>query len=226
MMPPAVESLYYEILRGIGAVKADDDGGIVDVAAVESSLRGPAVVQSWHWVRAWIHARLWQDGFGVLPERKNCAEWIEPKVVLHAREVLAWALCRVVHGNNDWLDLETFIEDLCSATGEDTINFCCLQEYTWWPKFVSAKAQADTTDDKARRRAYWLDREGIWASNAIMGTFFYLGLIERGCCGSVQKNDIVFALRIWEELFLDVPTHLWSNCPTTLISSQSNRIMK
>lgn len=195
MMPPAVESLYYEILRGLGAIDADTDGGAIDLAAVEKSLRQSAVVQSWHWARAWIHARLWQDGIGVVPDRNKRDESarIELEKMIHAREVLVWALCRVAHGSNDWLDLETFLGDLWSAMGEDTISFY-WNEYTWRPNFASAKVKADTTGDKARRRAYWLDREGMWASNAIMGTLFWLGLVERGQSGSGAKERSCFRL--------------------------------
>jgi hypothetical protein len=195
MTPPAAESLYYEILRGLGAVDADTEGGTINLAAVESSLAHTAVVQSWHWARAWIHARLWQDGIGVVPDRNKREESarIEPAEMLHAREVLVWALCRVAHGSNDWLDLETFLGDLWSVTGEDTISFC-WHEFAWRPNFASAKAKEHITGDKARRRAYWLDREGIWASNAIMGTLFCLGLVERGQGGSGAKERYCFRL--------------------------------
>lgn len=195
MTPPTLESLYYEILRGVGAIDADTDGGTINLSAVESSLRHSVVVQSWHWVRAWIDARLWQDGIGVVPDRNKRDESgrIEPKTMLHAREVLVWALCRVAHGSNDWLDLETFLGDLWSATGEDTISFY-WHEYAWRPDFASAKAKEAITGDKARRRAYWLDREGIWASNAILGTLFWLGVVERGQRGSGAKERYCFRL--------------------------------
>ena len=100
-----------------------------------------------------------------------------------AREVLAWALCSVAQGKNEWLDLETFLCDLWSATGEDIIQFY-WSDYAWSPNFASAKSKHETTGDKSRRRAFWLDREGTWAANAILGTLYYLGLVERGRCGS------------------------------------------
>ena len=89
MMPPAVESLYYEILRGLGAIDADNDGGTINLPAVEKSLRQSAFVQSWHWTRAWIHARLWQDGIGVVPDRNKRDESarIEPEKMIRVQLV-------------------------------------------------------------------------------------------------------------------------------------------
>lgn len=195
MRPPAVESLYYEILRGLGAIEADTDGGVINLAVVQSNLRQPDVVQCWHWARSWITARLWQDGIGVVPERTNRQDSarIEPKTMQTAREVLTWALCRVATGKNEWLDLEAFLGDLWSATGEDIIQFY-WNEYVWRPDFASAKSKQEITGDKARRRAYWLDREGTWAANAILGTLYYLGLVERGRYGSRNQEHHCFRL--------------------------------
>jgi len=180
-VPPALESLYYEILRGVGAITVEDDEGFIDLEVVRDRLQEPAAVQGWHWIRAWLMMRLWQDGIGVVPDRDrpNDPERIEPRELRTARELLAWALSRVAQGTAEWLDLETFLTDLWTATGEETINFY-WSHYSWKPDFAAARGKAKITADKPRRLAFWLDDEGTWAANALLGTLAHLGLIEHG----------------------------------------------
>jgi hypothetical protein len=66
------------------------------------------------WVRAWLDMRLWQDGIGVVPDRDNDHDpvRIDPSSVRKARELLRWALCRVAHSPEMWLDVETFVRKL------------------------------------------------------------------------------------------------------------------
>jgi hypothetical protein len=181
LTPPEPEALYYEILRGLGAVRAEDGVGDINLAAAERHLRSPAAVQSWEQVRAWMRARLWQDGIGVVPDRDNSYDpvRIEPSALARARELLVWALCRVAHGADDWLDLETFLIDLGSARGEDTSRIY-WHGYSWKPDFATARRKDSFPAGPERLRAFWLDSEGIWAANALMGTLGYLGLVERG----------------------------------------------
>jgi Helicase conserved C-terminal domain len=181
LLPVDPESLYYEILRGLGAVKITEGEGWIDLKAVENHLREPDPVQAWHWVRAWMQSPLWQDGIGVVPDRDSDIEpvRIRPGELLAARELLVWSLCRVAGGTDDWLDLETFLIDLWSATGEDGLSFY-WHGYSWNPHFKSSRNKEDIPAGKNRLRAFWLDEEGTWAANALMGTLRYLGLIERG----------------------------------------------
>jgi hypothetical protein len=180
-VPPALESLYYEILRGLGAIAVEDDEGFIDLEVVRRRLQDPAAVQGWHWVRAWLTMRLWQDGIGLVPDRDrpNDPERIEPRELRTARELLTWGLTRVAQKAGEWLDLETFLTDLWTATGEETSNFY-WSHYSWKPDFAAAKDKAKITADKPRRLAYWLDTEGTWAANALLGTLAHLSLVEHG----------------------------------------------
>jgi hypothetical protein len=97
LVPPALESLYYEILRGLGAIKVEDNVGSIDPEVVRHRLQDGAIEQGWHWVRAWLSMRLWQDGIGLVPDRDRShdPERIEPGELHTARELLSWALSRV-----------------------------------------------------------------------------------------------------------------------------------
>jgi hypothetical protein len=189
LVPPALESLYYEILRGLGAITAEDDEGHIDLEVVRHRLQGAAIEQGWHWVRAWLSMRLWQDGIGVVPgrDRPNDPERIDPRELHTARELLAWALGRVAQTADEWLDLETFLSDLWAATGEDAVHFY-WSHYSWQPDFAAARGKAKITADKPRRLAYWLDGAGTWAANALLGTLAHLGLIEQG--GSTSRAQL------------------------------------
>ena len=194
LVPPAPSSLYYEVLRGLGAVEAEAGEGSIDLDVVKRQLCQAESLQGWSWVRAWLQMRLWQDGIGVVPDRDNYSEpvRIEPSHLRQARELLAWALSRVAQGPDDWLDLEVFLNDLWSASGEDGIDFT-WRNYTWEPKFAAARNKNTLAAGPERIRAYWLDCEGIWVANALMGTFVYLGLVERGG-GPAQQRRFFFRL--------------------------------
>jgi hypothetical protein len=195
LLPPDLESLYYELLGGLGAVTVEDDQGHIDLAAVERNLRNPSAVQGWHWVRAWMQARLWQDGIGVVPDRDSDVNpvRIRPGALRAARELVVWALCRVAHGTGDWLDLEAFLAELWAATGEHGIDFY-WHGYSWNPEFRLARAKEGIPAGTERLRAYWLDDEGTWAANAVMGTLAHLGLVERGSRGSGRDRRFCFRL--------------------------------
>lgn len=203
LLPPAPELLYYELLRGMGPISVEDEEGRIELKEVGHLLRDPASIQAWHWVRAWLHAPLWQDGIGGVPDRDRHGEpvRIEPRALLRARELLIWALCRVARTSAGWLDLETFLADLWSETGETAISFY-WSSCTWMPNFASTRDKAKLSADAARRRAYWLDREGVWAANALMGTLGYLGLVERGSAGPDPANRPSFRLtRLGQAVF-------------------------
>jgi hypothetical protein len=181
LLPPDPEMFYYEILRGIDAIWVDGNEGSIDIAVVEEHLRSPSVVQGWRHVRAWIRSRLWQDGIGQVPERDGYDEpiRIDPDQLRIARELLVWALCRVAHGDGDWLDLQTFLTELWDATGEEGIHFY-WSNYAWQPEFHLTRGKEKLSHKEGRLRAYWLDDEGTWAANAVMATLAHLGLVERG----------------------------------------------
>ncbi|HTU16949.1 MAG TPA: helicase-associated domain-containing protein [Gemmataceae bacterium] len=195
LVPPALESLYYEILRGLGAITVEDDEGSIDLEVVRHRLQDAAIEQGWHWVRAWLSMRLWQDGIGVVPDRDrpNDPERIEPRELHTARELLTWALGRMAQTAEEWLDLETFLCDLWEATGEEALQFY-WHHYSWQPDFAAARGKAKITADKPRRLAYWLDSAGTWAANALLGTLAHLGLIEHGVSTSRAQTRPCFRL--------------------------------
>jgi hypothetical protein len=194
MAPPDVEVLYYELLRGVGAIRAEGGTGAISLAAVERHLRRPAHVQCWERVRAWIDVALWQDGIGLVPDRDRYDESvrIEPRQLRAARELLAWALCRVAHGPAGWLDLATFLADLWAAAAEG-ISFY-WSNFSWQPRFDLADMTDKLGGEAGRLRAHWMARGGAWAANALMGTLAYLGLVERGTAGGRKAGRPCFRL--------------------------------
>jgi hypothetical protein len=181
LSPPDPESLFYELLHGMGLMNFGDKPQRIDQQALERHLQQPAAVQAWYWVRAWLHMALWQDGIGVVPERDSDYTFvrIEPGKLYHARELLAWALCGVAHASNRWLDLEAFLRDLWQATQEASIDFFC-PSFAWNPKFEMALKKEQYPAGEKRTLAFWFACEAVWAANAIMVTLVTLGLVERG----------------------------------------------
>lgn len=181
LSPPDPESLYYELLQGMGCLSLRADSCDVLDDRLEDHMQQPAAVQAWHWVRAWLEMGLWQDGIGVVPDRDNEHDpvRIEPSGLRKARELLVWALCLVAHGADAWLDLETFLKDLWQATRDDEIDFY-WSHYTWHPGFDMARRKNSFPSGDDRSFAFWLDEEGMWVSNAVMVTLVTLGLVERG----------------------------------------------
>jgi hypothetical protein len=181
LAPPDPESLFYELLHGMGLMNFAGKPQWIHEEALERHLRQPAAVQAWHWVRAWLRMALWQDGIGVVPERDSEYTFvrIEPGKLYHARELLVWALCRVAHSSNHWLDLEAFLRDLWQATREASISLYC-RSLTWNPEFEMALKKEQYPAGEKRTLAFWFACEAIWAANAIMVTLVTLGLVERG----------------------------------------------
>jgi hypothetical protein len=181
LSPPDSESLFYELLRGMGLIDFANQPCWIREKAVERHLQQPPGVQAWQWVRAWLHMALWQDGIGIVPDRDSAYTFvrIEPGKLSRARELLAWALCRVAHSSNCWLDLEVFLRDLWQATREAPIDFYS-GSYAWDPGFEMARKRDQYSGREDRELAFWLASEAVWAANAIMVTLVTLGLVERG----------------------------------------------
>jgi hypothetical protein len=195
LRPPECESLFYEILRGLGAVQADDGAGSTDLAVVERHLSLPAAEQARLWVRAWLQTRLWQDGIGVVPDRDNDHDpvRIPPAELRASREVLVWALCAVAHAPSHWLDLETFLKELWEMTGDEAINFY-WHGYSWMPALKMAEEKDKFDRGPNRSLAFWLEQEGLWAANATLATLAHLGLVERGRDDSGRNARYCFRL--------------------------------
>lgn len=179
--PPDPESLYYELLRGMGCLDFQAAPCRIRQGTLDKHLQQPAALQAWHWVSAWLGMPLWQDGIGVVPDRDSDENpvRIRPSRLQEGRELLIWALCRVAHGPREWLDLETFLRDLWQATHASPIDFY-WQSYAWIPNFEMARRANAFPYGDERMLAYWLGDEGAWVANAVMVTFVALGLIERG----------------------------------------------
>ena len=181
LSPPDPESLFYELLHGMGLLNFGDKPSWIHEQALERHLQQPPTTQAWHWVRAWLHMSLWQDGIGVVPDRDSDYVFvrIEPEKLYHARELLAWALSGVAHASDCWLDLETFLRDLWRASQKNAIDFYCAR-FAWNPEFEMARKREQYPAGKDRMLAFWLAGEAVWAANAIMVTLVTLGLVERG----------------------------------------------
>src|SRR5439155_1160083 len=192
LSPPDPESLFYELLHGMGLLNFGDQPSWIHEKALERHLQQPPAAQAWHWVRAWLHMSLWQDGIGVVPDRDSDYAFvrIEPAKLARARELLAWALSGVAHASDGWLDLETFLRDLWRASQKNAIDFYC-NDFAWNPEFEMARKKEQYPAGNDRMLAFWLASEAIWAANAIMVTLVTLGLVERGQTACERQSSAV-----------------------------------
>jgi hypothetical protein len=181
MSPPDAESFYYELLHRMDLLQIGGKRLWINEEALERHLQQPPAAQARHWVRAWLHTPLWQDGIGVVPDRDSNYDSvrIEPSHLEHARELLVWALCGIAHAPSCWLDLEIFLRDLWQKTRETEINFY-WGSYSWDPEFEMSKKRDQYPAGEERMLAFWLATEAAWAANALMVTLATLGLVERG----------------------------------------------
>ena len=196
MSLPDAESFYYELLHSMNILSIGDKHRWIHEEALERHLQQPPAAQARHWVRAWLHMPLWQDGIGVVPDRDSNYDSvrIEPSALARARELLVWALCGVAHAPSCWLDLETFLRDLWQKTRETEINFY-WRSYSWDPEFEMGKKRDQYPAGDERMLAFWLAAEAVWAANALMVTLATLGLVERG---QTTGNDVRPCFRLTE----------------------------
>lgn len=178
---PDPESFYYELLRGMGYLSPAAAPSQLLLQPFDRHVQQPAVAQAWQWVRAWMDMPLWQDGIGVVPDRDHAYESVrlDPTSLRKARELLIWALCRVAHGPEVWLDVETFVGDLWQSMRHDEFSFY-WGYYTWMPHFDMARKKESFPAGEQRSLAFWLDGAGGWVANALIVTLVALGLVERG----------------------------------------------
>ena len=164
----------------MGLLNFGDKPSWIHEKALERQLQQPPPEQAWHWLRAWLHMSLWQDGIGVVPGRDSDYAFVRipPEKLYDARELLAWALCGVAHASDCWLDLETFLRDLWRASQKNAIDFYC-DRFAWSPELEMARKRDRYPVGENRTPAFWLADEGVWA-NAIMVTLVTLGLVEPG----------------------------------------------
>src|SRR5206468_266320 len=142
--------------RGMGLMDFRARPSWIKQDALERHLQHPPAAQTWHWVRAWLHMALWQDGIGVVPDRDSeyDAVRIAPSQLYHARELLAWALSRVARSPAQWLDLGIFLRDLWQATDEYPIDFY-WSSYSWDPGFEMAGKREQYHAGRDRDLAFW-----------------------------------------------------------------------
>ncbi len=165
--PPDRVALDYSLLCALGAVESDGSIAWLERARADQLFRKPPEAQVSEWIRAWMTLRLWQDGVGAVPDRdsRDVPTRIDPDHLRKGRELLVWALTRVAHGGDeDWLDLETFLLDLYAASGERGLSFY-WQGFAWQPRFALAARKDDLERGPERTRAFWMDQEGVWAAN-------------------------------------------------------------
>ncbi len=127
----------------------------------------------------------WLDGVG--PSNRSL------KMSAAAREALVWALGRVAASDCGWLDLETFINDLCSTLEGDALDLYWVN-VSWKPEFAVAAASVRSGNYLDNMRPRWLETMGAWSANAILGTLTHLGLIERGRVGKSELKGWCFRL--------------------------------
>lgn len=180
MEPPDADSLHYEFFRRQSVISVSAGVGSIDLALAELAFEEPIAVQAWNWVRTWLNTAAWQDGIGKVSEYPGSDDLAraEPKAMATARELLAWALSRIAHSPADWLDLETFLADLWSLTGEVRPLFYPI-DYAWDPQ-IEVQPKEPLPPGEEHSRTLWMQRVGVWIANAVLVTFVHLGLVERG----------------------------------------------
>jgi hypothetical protein len=180
LRPPDVATLWYEILRGESVIQIEADHGSINSTRLVHFLSRSAARQSREIVRAWLQARLWEDGIGQLGARDSDYDVGYGLIGLgEARALLVWGLVRLAQSPPAWAHLETFLNGLCDARSKFSASNLYL-EYQWVPNFKA-------TRDKSKHRGFgssspladWLISEGTLIANALMSTFVYLGLVER-----------------------------------------------
>jgi hypothetical protein len=204
--PPAVAILYYELLRALGCIEQGHEQARIDLPLLEHHLSSPAAAQSWDWVRAWLRITRWQDGIGAKQEKPYSSS--QEKGPL--REFLAWALCGVAHGSDDWLDLETFLDDLWAIHREHSLA-AHESGYSWSPAFKSVAG--DARDALAGRRDRWRQHTGIWIANALLGTLAHLGLIEQSRTTKDGQARHGFRLTDTGKSVFGAPEAGWTKAP-------------
>ncbi len=194
--PPDRAALDYSLLSALGAVECDEGDAWLNRERADALFHRPAEVQAFDWVRAWLSLRLWQDGIGAVAERDSDANptRIDPERLKRSREMLAWALTRIAHSEGvEWLDLESFLLDLYAIAGDRGLSFY-WQGYSWQPRFASAAGKEEIEAGAERMRAFWMDREGVWAANALLSTLVHLGVVERGRSKGARAERWCFRL--------------------------------
>jgi len=193
--PPDRVAFDYSLLCALGVVEFDGVEGWLEPERAERLFHRPHELQASEWIRAWMALRIWQDGIGGVPDRDNreTSTRIDPSAMHKARELLVWALTRIAHSRNDWIDLETFLLDLFAVIGEHGLSLY-WHRYTWQPRFATAAGKDKLPGGFERSRAYWMDDGGIWAANALLSTFVHLGVVERGHSGGARSERWSFRL--------------------------------
>jgi Helicase conserved C-terminal domain len=194
-VPPDLESLHYELIRTQSLLTVQSNQGRIDLPLAELAFQEPLPALGWNWVRTWLRTNHWQDGIGAVSARSGSGNSlrVDPKSMAAARELLAWALSLVAQGPNQWLELDTFLADFWSLTSEHTFSFY-HRNYTWNPNLAEAQAKDRLPPGSEHQRAIWMTDVGIWVANAILVTFFHLGLVERGNLPSARDCRYCFRL--------------------------------
>ena len=156
--PPDRVALDYSLLCALGAVESDGADAWLERERADQLFRWPPEAQASEWIRAWMTLRLWQDGIGAVPDRdsRDIPTRIDPDHLRKGRELLVWALTRVAHGGNeDWLDLETFLLDLYAASGERGLSLYWKASRGSRASLLPPARRTSSADPSARGLSGW-----------------------------------------------------------------------
>jgi hypothetical protein len=163
LVPPAPAVLYFEILRGLHAVELHHESIHLNPAGVARLRTEPVAMQGWQWVRAWLQAQHWEDGVGATSRQD---EYRFSHSTLHTRALLAWALSRVAHSPDHWLNLESFLVDLWSVNRDQSPVIYC-RATAWQPVFIRRHPATADRDDPQRLLRYWMGTTGMWIAHGL-----------------------------------------------------------
>jgi hypothetical protein len=176
---PDPQGLYFEMLRCLKLVRAEQGQAQADAVAAERFFALPTAWQAHEWTRAWMRLHYWGDGRGIGDDDYYDAQrYHHDGPLFTARQVLAWALSSLAHGRQGWFGLNDSLAKLHESVGGSSDHSLGWRDYAWGPKLDRPRNERLNGPD--RLRASWFSGDGAWYANALMITLAALGFIERG----------------------------------------------
>lgn len=183
-------AFWFELLRALGLVTAEEGQMKGDEAAAGELFGLPEVELGWRWARAWLALTNWSDGTGVRgSDPYESADGLDGR-----RQILTWALGCLAHVDGaPWFGLEDFLHELREILGPLAHSYGDYGSYAWEPNLAPARGK-ERKDGEERMRAYWFAGPGTGYANALLITLAELGLVERGRLGRDGTGTLCFRL--------------------------------
>lgn len=179
-VPKDLEVLYFELLATLGIVRFVGQDRM-SVNSLRKFQACPAELQGHLLLRTWFEVTGWMDRLG-MNQRRDRAQPYETAPG-QRRRVLCWALGRLARSNNPWVEVDKF---LCWLR-----NLSILLDSTFWSETASSEDRyycSVGSEDKSGPLAEY----EVWMVDAVVGTLFHFGMIERGVADAPEgKVDVI-----------------------------------